>query len=109
MRRVLALGAALLALAGCGGDGRAPLAVGAVEDASRGASAPQGPMKLARDAGLGTNAISAVWTRGANAADDMPPLRRAVRAANSQDVEPVLAVWQLSANTPVDDASRAAF
>ena len=66
-------------------------------------------MQLARAAGLKTIVLSAVWKQGASAAGDLPPLRRAVRAAKAEGIEPQLAVYQLSSSTPLDDASRTAF
>jgi hypothetical protein len=66
-------------------------------------------MQLANDAGLKTIVLSAVWKQGASAAGDLPPLRRAVRAAKAEGIEPQLAVYQLSSSTPSDDASRTAF
>jgi len=66
-------------------------------------------MKLAHDAGLGAVVLSAVWKHGASVDEDLPPLRRAVRAAGAEGVEPMLAVYQLSSATPDDDASRASF
>jgi hypothetical protein len=66
-------------------------------------------MKLARDANLRAIALSAVWHDGADAAADLPPLRRAVEAAVAEDVRPILSVYQLSSSTPEDAASRAAF
>jgi hypothetical protein len=66
-------------------------------------------MRLAHDAGLQAVALSAVWKPGATARDDLPPLRRAVRAAEAEDVEPILDVYQLSSATPVDEQSRSAF
>jgi hypothetical protein len=66
-------------------------------------------MQLAANAGLKTIVLSAVWKQGASAAGDVPPLRRAVRAAQAEGIEPQLAVYQLSASTPLDDASRTAF
>jgi hypothetical protein len=66
-------------------------------------------MRLAADAGLKTIVLSAVWKQGSSAASDLPPLRRAVRAAKAEGIEPQLAVYQLSSSTPLDDASRAAF
>jgi len=53
--------------------------------------------------------LSAVWKEGASAENDLPPLRRAVRAAGAEGIEPQLAVYQLSSSTPLDDASRNAF
>ena len=66
-------------------------------------------MQLAENAGLKTIVLSAVWKQGASALGDLPPLRRAVRAANAQGIEPQLAVYQLSSATPLDEASRTAF
>jgi hypothetical protein len=66
-------------------------------------------MRLADRAGLKTIVLSAVWKEGATAEGDLPPLRRAVRAAAAEGIEPQLAVYQLSSSTPVDDASRSAF
>jgi hypothetical protein len=66
-------------------------------------------MQLAADAGLKAIVLSAVWKQGAKATDDLPPLRRAVRAAKAEGIEPELAVYQLSSATPLDDATRAAF
>ncbi|MGZ4289595.1 MAG: hypothetical protein ACXVRJ_08030 [Gaiellaceae bacterium] len=66
-------------------------------------------MRLARAAGLQTVVLSAVWREGAVAEADLPPLRRAVAAATSEGVTPILAVYQLSSATPADAPSRAAF
>jgi hypothetical protein len=66
-------------------------------------------MQLAARAGLKTIVLSAVWKEGASAAADLPPLRRAVRAAKAEGIDPQLAVYQLSSSTPLDDASRTAF
>jgi len=66
-------------------------------------------MRLAANAGLKTIVLSAVWKQGASASGDLPPLRRAVRAAKAEGIEPQLAVYQLSSSTPLDDASRTAF
>ena len=66
-------------------------------------------MQLAENAGLKSIVLSAVWKLGASAQGDLPPLRRAVRAAKAQGIDPQLAVYQLSSSTPLDDASRTAF
>jgi len=50
-----------------------------------------------------------VWKRGAQAQDDLPPLRRAVAAITAGGLTPVLAVYQLSSSTPLSDPDRAAF
>ncbi len=66
-------------------------------------------MRLAHGAGLRAVVLSAVWQPGASAQADLPPLRRAVRAAAAEDVDPILAVYQLSSATPTDEQSREAF
>jgi hypothetical protein len=66
-------------------------------------------MQLARDSGYRAIVLSALWEPGANAAADLPPLRRAVDAAVQKNVRPVLAVYQLSSSTPADATRRAAF
>jgi hypothetical protein len=105
----IALVLAVAALAGCGGHHAPGLTLGAVEDAAKWAPDPRTPIRLAYDAGLRADALSAVWRPGASPAADLPPLRRAVRAAVAEHVEPLLSVYQLSSATPLDDASRAAF
>ena len=66
-------------------------------------------MQRARDAGLKSIVISAVWKQGSTATGDLPPIRRAVAAAKAENIEPQLAVYQLSSATPLDDAGRTAF
>jgi hypothetical protein len=66
-------------------------------------------MAQAKASGLGAIVLSAVWQRGATADAALPPLRRAVDAAVAEDVEPVLAVYQLSSSTPADAGTRDAF
>jgi hypothetical protein len=85
------------------------LTIGAVDDASKWAPQARRPMQLAANAGLTSIVLSAVWKQGASPANDLPPLRRAVAAAKAQGIDPQLAVYQLSASTPLDDASRTAF
>jgi hypothetical protein len=80
-----------------------------VEDAAKWDARPAEPMELARDAGLHADVLSAVWRPGASPADDLPPLQRAVAGARKAGIEPILAVYQLSSATPLDDASRQAF
>jgi hypothetical protein len=83
--------------------------VGAVDDAAKWAPDAGRPMQLAKNAGLKAIVLSAVWKQGASAQSDLPPLRRAVRAATAQGIEPQLAVYQLSSSTPLDDVARRAF
>jgi hypothetical protein len=96
------------AVAGCGGHAKG-LELGAVDDASKWAKDPNRPMQLAEQAGLKSVVLSAVWKQGASANGDLLPLRRAVRAAKDEGIEPELAIYQLSSSTPLDDASRTAF
>ena len=108
---VAATAAVTLVAAGCGGSSTTapPLVVGAVDDAAKWAPNPARTMAQAHDSGFETIVLSAVWSRGTTAAHDLPPLRRAVRAAVAADVEPILAVYQLSSSTPDSDRERAAF
>ncbi|NUR77773.1 MAG: hypothetical protein HOQ28_15990 [Thermoleophilia bacterium] len=85
------------------------LLVGAVEDAAKYARDPVAQMKLARESGFRAIVLSAVWEHGASAAADLPRLRRAVDAATKEDIRPVLAVYELSGDTPADGPTRAAF
>lgn len=105
----LALLAVTLALTGCGGHAKPSLEVGAVEDAAKFAPDPNAAMALARSAGFQAIVLSAVWTRGASAASALPPLERAVGAANAEHVEPVLDVYQFSSQTPLNAVDRNAF
>jgi hypothetical protein len=109
VKALLTAGAVALFLTGCGGHGRPTLLVGAVDDSAKWAPDPAVPMRRAQDAGFGAVVFSAVWKRGAEAAQDLPPLRRAVAAAVAAHVEPVLAVYQLSSSTPADAGDRNAF
>jgi hypothetical protein len=97
------------AAAGCGKHHRG-LVVGAVEDAAKSGD-PHAQMQLARDSGFGAVALSAVWKRGEQAPPEaeLGPLRKAVDAADEADVEPVLAIYQFSGDTPVTDSDRSAF
>ncbi len=80
-----------------------------MEDAPKWAPDPRVPLRLAHDAGLDVDVLSAVWKPGATAAADLPPLRRAVEAAVAEHVQPILAVYQLSSATPTAAAARTAF
>src|SRR6185437_8346527 len=102
------LGVALALVAGCGG-GRPPLVVGAVEDAAKFAPDPGRQMQLAADSGFRAIVLSAVWKPGATADADLPPLRRAVRAAKAAGIRPLLAVYQFSPATPLQASDRSAF
>ncbi|MGH3004102.1 MAG: hypothetical protein ACRDM1_15800, partial [Gaiellaceae bacterium] len=99
------------ALAACGGSGRAQprFVVGAVDDAAKWAPDPGRQMRLATDSGFRAVDLSAVWKQGSAAAADLPPLRRAVRAAVAGGVQPLLSVYQMSSSTPLDAPTRTAF
>ena len=104
-----ALAASVLA-AGCGShQGHPDLIVGAVEDSAKWSPDPVRTMSETRDSGFSAVVLSAVWKRGATVAGDLPPLRRAVRAADAAGVRPLLAVYQMSANTPSGPGDRQAF
>jgi hypothetical protein len=108
MARLLGL-LVLLALAGCGGGGGGDdhrLVVGAVEDAAKWSPDPDATMRKAHDAGFRADVLSAVWQRGASPGAAAGDLRRAVEAAVAADVEPVLAVYQLSGATPLTAEER---
>jgi len=66
-------------------------------------------MRRAHDAGFRADAFSAIWKSGASAAQDLPPLSRAVAAAVAENIAPILAVYQLSSSTPLTAAARTAF
>jgi hypothetical protein len=107
------LGAASLVLllaAGCGGPKPHPIVVGAVEDASKG-SDPAAAMALARRAGFGAIALSAVWTPPATAPGtaELAQLRGSVEAAAAAGIKPVVAVYSFSGVTPLTPEARAQF
>jgi hypothetical protein len=93
----------------CGGTRhtQAPLVVGAVDDTAKWSPDPGKTMTETRDSGFGAVVLSAVWARGAQV--DLRPLRRAVSAASTTGVRPILAVYQLSSSTPSSDQDRSAF
>jgi hypothetical protein len=108
-KRLLILAVALLA-AGCGkGHAKPTLVVGAVEDSAKWSPDPARTMTETRNSGFSAVILSAVWRRGATADGDLPPLRRAVRAAVAAGVQPLLTIYQMSGNTPTEPADRTAF
>jgi hypothetical protein len=66
-------------------------------------------MSAAQDAGFRAIVLSALWEPGASTDAAVPPLRRAVSAAVEKEIEPVVFVYQLSSDTPLDPAARFAF
>ncbi|HET7046485.1 MAG TPA: hypothetical protein VFI37_16685 [Gaiellaceae bacterium] len=113
--------------AGCGGGGgrttrsvttpTAPgrgLVVGAVEDAARHAADEAGARAAtgrARSAGFGALAFSAIWTPGLDRLPDdlLAGLRRAVDAAAADGIEPIVAVYQFSGDTPLTEEAQTQF
>jgi hypothetical protein len=104
---VAAAGLALL-LAGCGGHRH--LIVGGVEDAAKWAD-PGGNMALARRAGFQVIVLSSVWSRGATApaADELYRLKTAVDVAQRAGIQPIVAVYSFSGDTPLTPRARAAY
>jgi hypothetical protein len=80
-----------------------------LEDAAKWARDPGAQMQAAHDAGFRAVTLSALWEPGGAADAALPPLRRAVKAAVAKEIEPVLFVYQLSSNTPLDPAARSEF
>lgn len=104
--RALALAAlALLVLTGCG-SGKTSLVVGAVEDAPKWDSSAAAK---AADAGFEADVLSAVWSRGVSPDQTAATLQRAVSSLDDKGVKPVVAVYQLSSQTPLTDADQEAF
>jgi len=102
---------AVLVLGGCGGGGGKPrLVVGAVEDAAKW-SDPNLKMSLAKQAGFGAIVLSSVWQppRTTPTPLELTALNGAVGAAISARIRPIVAVYQLSANTPLTPQARAQF
>ena len=108
--RLLATSVALLLVAvGAGCGAKHKLVVGAVEDSAKWSPDPARTMAETRDSGFRAVVVSAVWRRGATVETDLPPLRRAVRAAVAANLRPLLAVYQTSGDTPAGPSDRAAF
>ena len=107
-------GSAVLAgivLAGCGSQSQHQhLTVGAVEDAAKFGDAT-GQMQLASASGFSAIALSSVWTRGLRepVPAELAALRSATRAATTNDIRPIVAVYSFSSNTPLDFGDRRDF
>jgi hypothetical protein len=83
--------------------------LGAVDDAAKWSPTPGRIMAETRDSGFRAVVLTAVWKRGAQAEADLPPLRKAVRAAVVHGVEPLVDIYQLSRDTPTTAEDRSAF
>src|ERR1700751_2656990 len=107
--RLSLLGVLILLTIGCGGS-RHRLEVGVVEDAAKSGNAEA---ELRRTAGSGFHAValSSLWTRGqrAPAAAEGTALVPATTAAENAGVEPIVAVYQLSSQTPLTATDRGDF
>jgi hypothetical protein len=103
-----ATGVAVL-LAGCGG-GHRHLVVGGVEDAAKWAD-PGGNMALVQRAGFQVIVLSSVWADGARAPTpaEVYRLRTAVDAAQRIGIQPIVAVYSFSGDTPLTPGARAGF
>ncbi len=101
----------LCATAGCGSSaGRPQLVVGVVEDRAKTGDAAA-EMRLTVESGFHAVVLSSLWTRGARepAPAELAALRTATSAAARRDVRPIVAVYQLSPQTPTSRADRADF
>jgi hypothetical protein len=105
---VAALAAVLLA--GCGGGGDSTLTVGAVEDAAKWTD-PGPQLELAGRAGFRAIVLSSVWKppRTTPTELELTALRGAVGAAVQAGIQPIVAVYQLSGDTPLTAPARAQF
>ena len=107
--RLSALVLVALLLLGCGGS-RRQLEVGVVEDAAKnGHTATE--MQRTSDSGFRAVVLSSLWTRGQTvpAPGERDALLAAATAARAAGVEPIIAVYQLSSQTPLTAVDRADF
>jgi hypothetical protein len=106
---LLAAACFALLLSGCGG-GHRRLIVGGVEDSAKWAD-PGGNMALAGRAGFHVIVLSSVWTRGARTqtGDEAYRLKTAVDAAQRVGIQPIVAVYSFSGDTPLTSRARAAY
>ncbi len=107
--RATALVLLTLFLVGCGSSGRR-LEVGVVEDAAK-SGPPAAELRRTAESGFRAVVLSSVWTRGeaAPAAGERSALLAASRAAKAAGVEPIVAVYQFSSETPLSATDRADF
>ncbi len=105
----VAAGVVAILLAGCGG-GHRHLVVGGVEDSAKWAD-PGGNMALAQRAGFQVIVLSSIWARGARApsAQEVYRLRTAVDVAQRIGIQPIVAVYSFSGETPATSGARSVF
>lgn len=99
-----------LLFTGCGGGSKPRLEVGVVEDAAK-SGRPAAELQRTANSGFRAVVFSSLWSRGetAPAPAEQSVLLAATRAAKAAGVEPIVAVYQLSSQTPLSDVDRAAF
>jgi len=101
-----------LIAAGCGRSSETPdtFVVGAVEDAAKSGPA-DAKMLLARQAGYRAIVLSAVWKPPLEAppAAELAALEKAVIAAATNGIRPIVAVYSFSSVTPTTPSARAQF
>jgi hypothetical protein len=66
-------------------------------------------MSETHDSGFNAVILTAVWKDGSQVETDLPPLRKAVRAAVANNVEPLIDIYQQSGDTPDTADKRNAF
>ena len=105
-----AAAAAAVALLAHRGSGRPGLVVGGVEDAAKWGD-PAANMELASRAGFRTIVLSSVWSRPETAPDnpELERLRAAIDSARRLGIEPIVAVYSFSGETPVTARDRLEF
>jgi hypothetical protein len=98
-----------LLLTGCGASG-SRLEVGVVEDAAKSGSAVA-ELQRTSESGFGAVVLSSLWSRGQTApvAAERAALLTATTVAKRVGVEPIIAVYQLSSQTPLSASDRADF
>ena len=111
--RALAIAAAALVLAGCGG-GERQFDVGVVEDSTRmpDAAAAKQRVEAVQEAGFNAIRITSIWARGETepSADELAVLRNVADASEALDIRLFIAVYHAgSATTPQTDAERGQF
>jgi hypothetical protein len=108
--RLPALVLVTLLLVACGGSKQPRLEVGAVEDAAKGGR-PVAELQRTADSGFRAVVFSSLWARGETAPSpaEQHALLAASTAAKAAGVEPIVAVYQLSSQTPLSAADQAGF
>ena len=111
--RALAIAAAALVLAGCGGDER-QFDVGVVEDSTRmpEAAAAKRRVEAVRDAGFNAIRITSIWAPGDTepSSEELAVLRNVADASEDLDIRLFIAVYHAgAATTPQTDAERGQF